>query len=258
MTVLAAYGVAALVVLSIVTLLWALSVPLKNASIIDMVWGLLFVAITWVLLPLAQPLTVRTYLLTLLVTFWGVRLSAHLVTRNLGQGEDSRYRRWRDRGGPHWWLISYFRVFLLQAAIALAVAAPIVAAFAHPHGFNLVNVAGVMVWALGFGVELLADVQLVQFKANPENRGRILDDGLWGRSRHPNYFGDAVMWWAYYLVALAAGAWWSIIGPVIMTWLLMRFSGVTLLERGLQKTRPQYADYVARTNTFFPGPPRSK
>ena len=117
------------------------------------------------------------------------------------------------------------------------------------------DAAAGVAFGVGLFFEAVGDWQLTRFKADPANRGRLLDTGLWRYTRHPNYFGDAVMWWAYYLIAVAAGAWWSIIGPIVMTWLLMRFSGVTLLERGLEKTKPQYADYVARTNTFFPGPP---
>ena len=251
MTILTLYGTATLVVLIAVTVLWAISVPLRDASIIDMFWGPLFVAMAWVLLAFAGEVHVRTYLITLLVTLWGLRLAYHLITRNLGQGEDARYRRWRERGGPTWWLASFYRVYLLQGAIALMVATPIVAAFYRPDGFNLINFTGLLVWALGFVFELVADVQLAQFKARPDNRGRILDEGLWGLSRHPNYFGDAVQWWGLGLVAATPGTWWALVGPAVMTGVFITLSN-DVLERGMKRRHPEYDDYVTRTPKFLP------
>lgn len=251
------YGVAVLIVWILVTLLWAISVPLKDASIIDLFWGPLFVVIAWVLLP-ASGMALKPYLLTLLVTLWGLRLAFHLVARNLGQGEDARYRLWRERAGEDWWLQTYYRVYLLQGAIALVVAAPLIAAFLRPLSFNAVNAAGVLVWAAGFVFELVADVQLSQFKANPDNRGRLLDTGLWGLSRHPNYFGDALQWWGLGLVAVTPETWWALLGPAAMTAVFLGLSN-DVLERGMQKRHPEYADYVVRTPRFLPrlrrGPP---
>lgn len=245
-----AYGIATLVVLVMVSVLWAISVPLRDASIIDMFWGPLFVVVAWVLLP-ASGLELRPYLLTLLVTLWGLRLAFHLIARNLGGGEDARYRHWRERAGPNWWLESYYRVYLLQGGIALLVASPIVAVFYRPDGFSLVHVIGVLVWAAGFVFELVADVQLTQFKARPENQGRILDEGLWGRSRHPNYFGDAVQWWGLGLVALTPETWWALLGPAVMTAVFLGLSN-DVLESGMSRRHPEYADYVRRTPRFFP------
>jgi steroid 5-alpha reductase family enzyme len=250
------YGWALVVVLGLVTLLWAVSVPLQDASIIDMFWGILFVAVAWVLLAVLGELATRPYLMTLLVTVWGLRLAFHLMSRNLGQGEDKRYRRWRERGGANWWLKSYYRVYLLQGAIALVVATPLIAAFYRPYGFNLLNVLGVLVWATGFLYELMADVQLSQFKADPDNRGRILDRGLWGLSRHPNYFGDALQWWGLGLVALSWDTWWALIGPAVMTAVFLGISN-DVLERDLRRRRPEYADYVTKTPKFFPRLPHS-
>jgi steroid 5-alpha reductase family enzyme len=245
------YGIAALVVLGTVTLLWAISVPLRDASIIDMFWGPLFVLIAWVLLPSSDVLYAKTYLITLLVTLWGLRLAFHLIARNLGQGEDKRYRQWRERGGDGWWLKTYYRIYLFQGAIALLVATPIIAAFYQPQNISFINFAGVLVWALGFVYELVADVQLGQFKADPDNRGKVMNSGLWGLSRHPNYFGDAVQWWGLGLIALTPLTWWALLGPLAMTAVFLGLSN-DVLERGMKKRHPAYADYIERTPKFFP------
>jgi len=248
-----AYGLTALVVLAIVSILWALSVPLRNASIIDMFWGPLFAAVAWSLVYASDELRTKPYLVTLLVSLWGLRLGFHLMARNLGEGEDKRYRAWRERGGPNWWLETYYRIFLLQGGIALLVTAPIVAAFVGPVGFGFVNLLGFGVWALGFVWELLADVQLTRFKADPDNRGRILDSGLWGLCRHPNYFGDALQWWGLALVAVSLTTWWALIGPAVMTAVFLGLSN-DVLERGMKKRHPAYASYVDTTPKFFPRP----
>ncbi|MEZ5558896.1 MAG: DUF1295 domain-containing protein [Pseudomonadales bacterium] len=249
------YGIALLTVLVIVSLLWAVSVPLRDASIIDMFWGPLFVAMVWVLLPVSGTVTVKTYLLTLLVTVWGLRLAFHLIARNLGAGEDKRYQLWRERGGPNWWLKTYYRIYLLQGAIALAVATPIVAAHYRPDGFNLINALGIVVWAVGFAYELLADIQLTRFKAEPGNRGRVMDQGLWALSRHPNYFGDALQWWGLGLLAVGASTWWALLGPAVMTAVFLGISN-DVLERGMKRRNPDYERYITNTPKFFPLPQR--
>jgi len=251
MGILELYGIAALVVLALGTALWAISVPLRDASIIDMFWGPLFVLVAWVLLPSSGGLYIKSYLITLLVTLWGLRLAFHLIARNLGQGEDKRYRQWRERGGDGWWLKTYYRIYLLQGTIALVVATPLIAAFYQPHTLNIVNFAGVGVWALGFVYERVADVQLSQFKADPDTRGKVMNAGLWGLSRHPNYFGDAVQWWGLGLVAVTPETWRALLGPAAMTAVFLGLSN-DVLERGMRKRHPKYADYIADTPKFLP------
>lgn len=251
MSFFALYGIAFLVVLLMVTLLWAISVPIRDASIIDIFWGPLFVVTAWALLPTMEGLPLKPYLVTLLVTLWGLRLAFHLITRNLGQGEDRRYQLWREHGGENWWLVSYYRIYLFQGAIALVVATPLIAAFYHPGDLGFVNLLGMLVWAAGFVWELLADIQLVRFKADPDNRGRVMNTGLWGLSRHPNYFGDALQWWGLGLIALTASTWWALIGPAVMTAVFLGISN-DVLERGMKKRNPEYADYVTKTPKFFP------
>lgn len=245
------YGVALLTLLAMVSGLWVISVIVKDASIIDIFWGPLFVAIVWVLLPMGEPLTTKTYLVSLLVTLWGLRLAFHLVSRNLGHGEDKRYQLWRAHGGPNWWLLTYPRVYLLQGAIALVVASPIVAAYVKPEPFTALNILGVLIWVVGFTYELLADVQLVQFKANPDNQGKILDSGLWGLSRHPNYFGDALQWWGVAIMVVTVPTWWALIGPAAMTAVFLGLSN-DVLEKGMNKRHPEYEKYISNTPKFFP------
>jgi steroid 5-alpha reductase family enzyme len=251
MGILEIYGTALLVVLILVSLLWAISVPLKDASIIDICWGPLFVAMAWVLLGTGGEPGLKPYLMTLLVTLWGLRLGFHLLARNLGHGEDRRYQLWRQHGGENWWLKTYYRIYLFQGAIALVVATPIAAAFFKPDTFSFLNALGVLVWAAGFAFELLADIQLNRFKGDPANRGRILDTGLWSLSRHPNYFGDALQWWGLGLVAFSTATWWALIGPAAMTAVFLYISN-DVLERGMRKRHPAYEAYVAATPKFFP------
>ena len=251
MELLAIYATALVVVLIIVSLLWAASVPLKDASIIDMAWGPLFVFIAWALLGRTEALEFKPYLITLLVTLWGLRLGFHLIGRNLGHGEDRRYQLWRQHGGSQWWLVTYWRIFLLQGGIALLVAAPIAAAYYKPDGFGVLAALGVLVWAAGFVFELLADIELNRFRAEPGSRGRILDTGLWARCRHPNYFGDALQWFGIALIALTPSTWWALIGPVVMTAVFIGISN-DVLERGMRKRHPDYEAYIARTPKFFP------
>lgn len=251
------YGVALLTVLVLVSVLWAISIAVKDASIIDIFWGPLFVAMVWVLMPLAGAFTVKTYVLSLLVTLWGLRLAYHLAARNLGQGEDKRYQLWRAHGGPNWWLKTYPRIYLLQGGIALLVATPVVAAFYREHGFNALNALGVVVWVVGFVWEVLADIQLTRFKADPDKQGKVLDTGLWKLSRHPNYFGDSLQWWGLGLLAFSVPTWWALIGPAVMTAVFLGISN-DVLEKGMKKRHPAYETYVANTPKFFPAPSRQR
>lgn len=257
MGLLPAFGFAALVILLLMVLLWLLSLALKDAGIIDSFWGLGFVIVNWVCFALLGGGGERGWLLGALVTLWGLRLSVHIFLRNRGKGEDFRYAKWRREEGPRWWWLSLIRVFLLQGALLLIISAPlpVVHAAAAP-GLGLLDILAGVLWLVGFVFEAGGDWQLARFKADPRNKGKVMDRGFWRYSRHPNYFGDAVQWWAYYLFALAAGGWWTLFSPVIMTFLLVRVSGAALLERTLSE-RPGYREYVQSTNEFFPWFPRS-
>jgi len=239
------------------TLLWGLSLVLKDSSIVDPFWGVLFLLSTLVYFGLAEGNAARKLLILVLVGVWSLRLSGYLAWRNWGTGEDFRYVKWRERAGASWWWRSFFKVFLLQGVLAWLISAPLLAAqFYNPaSGLGWLDALGVLVWGYGFFFESVGDYQLARFRANTANQGAVLNSGVWRYTRHPNYFGDAAQWWGFYLVALAAGAWWVVFSPVLMTYLLVFVSGVALLERSMRK-KEKYADYIARTSAFFPWFPR--
>lgn len=246
-----------IVILVTMTLLWVLSLLIKDASIVDIFWGTGFVLVTWAYSIFTGETSARQWLILALVTIWGLRLTLHLAKRNLGKGEDYRYQKWRNEEGKRWWWLSYIRVFLLQGLIMWIVSLPLLGAQFMTSDLNILDYVAVLVWLIGFIFEAGGDWQLSQFRSNPANKGAVLQSGLWHYTRHPNYFGDAVQWWAFYLIALSAGAWWTIISPVIMTFFLMRVSGVTLLEKSLKKRKPEYQAYIDKTSAFFPMPPKS-
>ena len=245
------------VILALMLLLWLISIAKRDASIVDPFWGAGFVVVAWVSAGwwgLAEP---RSPLLAVLTTIWGLRLSAHLVGRSWGKGEDFRYQAMRERHGDNFWLISLFTVFGLQGLIMWLVSWPV--QFGQtPDGSNLswLDGLGVVLWTIGFVFESAGDYQLARFKSDPSNHARIMDRGLWRYTRHPNYFGDFCVWWGLYLIAAAGGAWWTFPGPVLMSFFLMKVSGVPMLEKTLSERRPGYISYMKRTNAFFPGPPR--
>jgi steroid 5-alpha reductase family enzyme len=244
--------------LAMMTLVWLASLVMRDASIIDVFWGLGFVVVAWIYLAARETRTLRGDLVVGLVTLWGLRLSLHIVWRGRGKGEDYRYREMRERNPGAFPFQSLVSVFWLQAVLLWAISAPLFQAQrgSGPAGLAPLDVLGLVLFALGFVFEAGGDWQLARFKRDPDNAGQVMDRGLWRHTRHPNYFGDFCVWWGFYLVALSAGAWWSIVGPLIMSFLLLRFSGVRLLERDIGERRPAYAEYVRRTNAFFPGPRR--
>jgi steroid 5-alpha reductase family enzyme len=255
------YLILGLIILGLMTLLWPLSLALKNSSIVDVFWGSGFVIATWVAFLLTPDgFTGRRLLLNVLVTIWGLRLSLHILTRNWGKPEDFRYQAWRREAGAAWWWRSYLRVFLLQGVILWIVAAPLVAAQVgkQPSSLTPLDYLAAPVWLVGFFFEAVSDWQLVRFRADPTNKGKVLQTGVWRYTRHPNYFGDATQWWAYYLIAAAAGGFWTICSPILMTVLLFRVSGVALLEKTLTTTRPGYQEYMESTSAFVPWFPRRR
>jgi steroid 5-alpha reductase family enzyme len=237
--------------------LWALSLRLRDSSIVDLFWGPAFALIAW-LTVLEAGATPRGLLVSALVTAWGLRLAGYLAWRNLGHGEDRRYTAMRLRHGDAWWWRSLFIVFGLQGALAWLVSWPVRAAVTTPASpWGWTDALGVTLVVIGVSFEALGDWQLARFKAQPANKGRVMDQGLWRYTRHPNYFGDFVTWWGLGVFGLASGAWWSLVGPLVMSVLLVKVSGKALLEQGM-KQRPGYAEYVARTSGFIPWPPRSR
>jgi steroid 5-alpha reductase family enzyme len=201
-------------------------------------------------------LTPRTSLVLLLVTIWAVRLCAYLTWRNWNPHEDHRYAAIRKNNEPHFWLTSIYIVFGLQAVLAWIISMPLFGAIESKSALNGWDYLGTLLFAVGFVWETAADWQLATFKNNKNNQGKVLDTGLWRYSRHPNYFGECCVWWGFYLIALAGGAWWTIAAPLLITLLLLKVSGVALLEKDIAERRPAYADYIQRTNAFFPGLPK--
>ena len=239
-------------------LLWLLSLRLRNAAIVDIFWGSGFGLLAWLYFALSAGFLPRKLLVATLVTIWGVRLSVHIWRRNHGRPEDFRYRAWRVQWAGNFAWRSLLQVFMLQGALMWLISAPLLLAqtATAPAALGLLDGLGTLLWLAGFIFEAGGDWQLERFKANPDNAGRIMDSGLWRYTRHPNYFGDALMWWGLYLLAAASPAGvWAIGSPLLMTVLLMRVSGVTLLEKSLGQ-RPEYREYIARTPAFFPWRPK--
>jgi steroid 5-alpha reductase family enzyme len=253
------FAATALAVAACMGTLWGLSVALRNASIVDVFWGLGFALIAWLGLARAGgDVAPRQWLVAVLVGVWGVRLAGYLLWRNAGRGEDPRYVAMRRRIGPRFWWVSLFSVFALQGVLLWIVSLPVQVVMRAPGGpLGVLDALGALVCAVGLGFEALGDWQLARFKADPANAGRVMDRGLWRYTRHPNYFGDACVWWGLFAIALATPLGpWSVVGPALMTFLLLRVSGVPLLERSMARRRPEYAAYAARTSAFFPRPPR--
>jgi steroid 5-alpha reductase family enzyme len=200
----------------------------------------------------------RGLLLAALTSVWGLRLGLHLARRRRGQGEDRRYAAMRAAHGQRFWWVSLFTVFLLQAGLMWLVSLPLQAGagLGREVPLGLPEAVGTVVFLVGLAFETVGDAQLARFLADPANRGLVMDRGLWAWTRHPNYFGDFLVWWGLGLVSLGTGAWWALAGPALMSLLLMRVSGVTLLESTIASRRPGYARYAARTSPFFPRPPR--
>lgn len=246
------------VVLLMTTALWAVSVAIKDSSIVDIFWGSGFVVIAWVSFAIADGAPSRRWLLAILTTLWGLRLTIHLARRNLGHGEDFRYQAMREKAGASWPLRSLWAVFWTQGILMWLVSLPVQVGQQGDtaSGWSWLVAVGIIAFAVGLFFETVGDLQLTRFIADPANKGTVMDRGLWRYTRHPNYFGDFSVWWGLYLIALAAGAWWTIIGPIIMSVLLIRVSGAGLLEKSIGKRRAGYDEYVARTSGFFPRPPR--
>lgn len=241
------------------TVVWLLSIWLKDAGIADIFWGLGFIIANIVYFSQSEIFHYRKLLMLALVSIWGLRLATHIYLRSRGKAEDYRYRAWRKENGTSWWWWSYFKVFMLQGCLLWLISLPCLAVQYSPHQPtlpNMVDILGLLAWGIGFFFESVADWQLTVFKFKPQNKGKLLTSGLWQYSRHPNYFGDALQWWAFYLLALNVGAWWSIISPLLITWLLLRVSGVPMLESSLKQSRPEYRDYINRTNAFLPWLPK--
>ena len=250
--------VAAGAIVALMLFTWLVSVARRDASIVDIVWGLGFVVVAWSVFATTDGNRTRRMLLVAMTTIWGLRLATHLFLRNRGKGEDHRYQAMRRRYGQRFAVVSLYLVFGMQGVLMWIVSLPVqLGQTREAPDVGIIAGIGIAVWALGMYFEAVGDLQLVRFKRDPANAGKVMDRGLWRYTRHPNYFGDACVWWGIALVAAETGIGAiGLVGALVMTVLLRRVSGVTLLERSLVKRRPGYGDYVARTSPFLPRRPR--
>ena len=248
-------------IIGAVLLLWLVAIRIRDVSFIDAFWafGMVMVAVSSYVQAGGDPL--RKLLLTGLCTLWGMRLATHLFTRWRAHGEDPRYKKIlghaMETKGWSWPVAALIMVFAMQGPMLFVVCLPVQLGQISTVPVGLLGWFGAAIALTGIVFETVGDAQLERFRADPAMAGKVLDTGLWRFTRHPNYFGDACTWWGLYIIAAEASpGWWALPGPLLITWLLTRLSGVPMLERGLRKTRPGYAEYVARTSGFFPLPPK--
>ncbi|MBW2230220.1 MAG: DUF1295 domain-containing protein [Deltaproteobacteria bacterium] len=241
--------------------MWLLSLALRDASIVDIAWGLGFVGIAWISLFVTPEPSSRGWIVAACTTIWGLRLALYLLWRNRGGGEDPRYARMRAHYGDRFAWQSLYRVYGLQGGVMFIVSLPVQVAIAAstPTELSWLDGLGISLFSIGLLFEVVGDWQLSHWKADLQNVGQVMDRGLWAWTRHPNYFGDCLVWWGLFVLALSTR--WglaSVTGPLVMTLFLVRISGAALLERGLQRSKPGYADYIQRTSGFVPRPPRRR
>jgi steroid 5-alpha reductase family enzyme len=246
-----------IVAVVLMSALWPLSLALKDVSIVDVVWGPGFAVLGWFVFWAEGGMGTRGLVALGLVTLWGARLGLHLLARRIKSGkEDHRYTIIRRKFGPYFPIFSLVLVFWLQGFLLWLISWPVQAAVAAPGAPAPLDMMGWSLTLCGIIIEAFADRQLKTFRAQPHHQDRVLDTGLWRWTRHPNYFGDFLIWWGFFVAGIAAGApWWTIASPVVMSALLIRFSGAGLMEETITGRRPAYRAYIARTSIFFPWPP---
>lgn len=251
---------AAIVLLLFMSLIFCLAMARKDNSIVDIAYGPAFLLASWSAYLAAGSGHARQLLLLSLLTLWGLRLAAHIALRKRGEaGEDFRYQPWRHAWGKSFVWRSFLQIFMLQGAVVLLVALPVLLVIQRPGGpLSLLDLSGSLLWLLGFSFEAVGDWQLLRFKANPANKGRIIQHGLWRYTRHPNYFGETTLWWGIFLIGLGAGhGTVGIISPLLISFLLLKVSGIPLLE-AKYAANPEFESYKTRTSVFIPWWPRER
>lgn len=252
------FALSIILLLVYMTTIFLFALWLKDNSIVDVAYGVAFVLLAWAGLLVIGSGHTRQWLLVILVTVWGLRLAGHIFLRKQGEGEDFRYRQWRESWGRTFVWRSFLQIFMLQGAVIFLVALPVQLVINAPGGpLGNLDRIGVLVWLFGFGFEAIGDWQLLQFKKNPDNKGKIIQHGLWRYTRHPNYFGEAVLWWGVFLVALNVPyGLLAIISPLLIDFLLLKVSGIPMLEAKYENN-PEFMAYKSRTNAFFPWLPKT-
>lgn len=243
--------------LLVAAIFWLISLLRNDVSIVDSLWSMMFLLVALVYSGISDSSGPREVLILVLVSIWALRLSAYITWRNHGHPEDFRYQEIRANNEPGFRYKSLYIVFVLQAVLAWVISLPLAGAIAGQSAIGFLDYTGIALFLTGLFFEAVGDLQLSRFRKDPDNAGKVLDKGLWRYTRHPNYFGNFTIWWGFYLIALSAGAWWTIISPLLMTFLLLKVSGVALLEKDISGRRPHYRQYIRSTNAFFPGFPRN-
>jgi steroid 5-alpha reductase family enzyme len=244
---------------SLALLTWVASLVRHDASLVDRMWPVFIVGAGLVYFALLPVQTVRGLWMAVLGAAWAVRLCLYITWRNWGHGEDRRYQAIRARNQPNFGFRSLYLVFALQAVLAWIVSAPFLPGMLAARSLGVLDVLGVALALFGIFFEAIGDAQMARFRSDPKNAGQVMDRGLWRYTRHPNYFGEACVWWGIWLMAMGGAGWsgaWSVVSPLLMTWLLLKVSGVRMLEADIGERRPAYREYIARTNAFVPGPVR--
>jgi len=240
---------------------WLVSLRQRNVTIVDALWGMGFVIITWITAVAGDGYVVRAWLLALLVSLWGLRLGIYMVWRSHGKGEDPRYGSWRRQYGDRFWIVSLFNVFLVQALFlwVISLATQFGQMARTPASLTGLDLIGAVIWLIGFVFETVGDWQLARFKADPSNSGKVMDRGLWAYTRHPNYFGEALIWWGIWLIVLSTpNSWWTIVSPLLITITLLKITGIALTEKTILEKKAEYRDYMDRTNAFLPWFPKRR
>lgn len=253
------YYLALISMLFVYMSLWFIfSLIKKRNDVADIAWGLGFVLITWGSFFLSGSSGIRGLLISILVSIWGLRLALHIYMRNKGKKEDYRYLAWRKKWGKWFYLLSYLQVYILQGFLLFLIILPVlVVNKGQGQALGWLDFIGVLVWFFGFYFEAVGDMQLARFIKNPANKGKIMQNGLWAYTRHPNYFGEVTQWWGIWFIAISVpGGWLTIIGPLTITFLILKVSGVPMLEKKMAKN-PEFAEYKRRVSVFFPLPPRN-
>jgi steroid 5-alpha reductase family enzyme len=239
------------------TLWFGVALIKKRNDVADIAWGIGFVFISWCSLIISGVYAPSAIAVTVLVTIWGSRLSWHIYQRNKGKPEDYRYQEWREQWGKWFYFRSYLQVFLLQGLFLALIVFPVV--FINHNAqqtLSLFDGLGFLVWVCGFVFESVGDAQLARFIKNPNNKGMLMQEGLWRYTRHPNYFGEVLQWWGVWLYALSIPSGWvTIIGPLTITFLILKVSGIPLLEKKME-ANPLFKEYKKKTSMFFPLPPK--
>lgn len=241
------------------TSLWLLSILIKNVSIVDIFWGFGYVAASVFYFIKTEGSDPRKILILTLATIWGIRLTIYLAWRNTGKGEDFRYKEFRRKyGEKRYWWVSFFQTFLLQGVLMWLISAPLLGAqySSASESLNILDYIGIALWIIGFSFEAGGDFQLAKFRSDPSNKGKVLDKGFWRYTRHPNYFGDSAVWWGYGFICLASGSYLPVLGSILMTALIIKISGVALLEKTLKEQKPEYKAYIEKTSAFIPWFPK--